>query len=239
MNLFTKIFLIFLPISVIQSQDCKSKLVIETDLVHVNILVNDSLVSESLIYSTELPDGFYKIVVMENVDRYDAKMFTDSIELKNCEEKKLVYKTEEKVYLDSSPQDAYVYSGDSLLGNTPLFIPKSISELRLSKPQYEDKILFKDQFQLNPKINLNFIGNHKEESFFYSTTFQVLAGTALVLGAASAYYKLKADDAFDEYQFTGNKEKLDETDKYDLVSGITFTALQINFGYILYRFLTE
>jgi len=239
MNLYTKIFFILLPISILQSQDCKPKLLIETDLNPVNILVNDSLVSESSFYSAELSDGSYKIVVMENVDRYDAKMFIDSIELRNCEEKKLIFKTEDKVYLDSSPQDAYVFSGDSLLGNTPLFIPKSITELRLTKPKYEDKLLFRDQFLSEPIINLKFIGNHKEESFFYSTTFQILAGTALVFGAATAYYKLKADDAFDEYKFTGDKDKLDETDKYDLVSGITFTALQINFGYILYRFLTE
>lgn len=239
MNLFTKIVLILIQISILQAQDCKSKLVIETDLTSVNILINDSLVSESFVYSTELPDGFYKIVVMENVDRYDAKMFIDTIELKNCEEKKLVYKIQEKVYLDSSPQDAYVFSGDSLLGNTPLFIPKSLSELKLSKPQYEVKTLSRDQFLSVTKVDLKFIGNHKEESFFYSTTFQILAGTALVLGAASAYYKLKADDAFDEYQFRGNKDKLDETNTYDVVSGVTFTALQINFGYILYRFLTE
>jgi hypothetical protein len=239
MNLFTKIFLFLIPISLIQSQDCKSTLIIETDIIPVNILINDSLVSEESIFNAKLADGIYKIIVMENVDRLDAKMFIDSIELKNCEEKKLVYKDQKKVYLDSSPQDAYVFMGDSLLGNTPLFIPKSFNELRLTKPQFEEKVVFNSQIMENSIVNLNFIGNHKEESFFYSTTFKILAGTALVLGAASAYYKLKADDAFDEYQYTGNKDKLDETNKYDVVSGVTFTALQINFGYILYRFLTE
>jgi hypothetical protein len=239
MNLFTKIFLTLLPFSFLHSQDCNSKLFIETDINPVNILINDSLVCEALNYSTELPDGFYKIAVIENVDRYDAKMFIDTVELKNCEEKKLVYSIEDKVYLDSSPQDAYVFSGDTLLGNTPLFVSKSIYELKLSKPQFEDKVLTNKYLLSNITVDLKFIGNHKEESFFYSTTFHVLAGTALVLGAASAYYKLKADNAFDDYQFTGNKEKLDETEKYDIVSGITFTALQINFGYILYRFLTE
>ena len=239
MKLFIKIFMFLIPISLIQSQDCKSKIIVETDIVPVNILINDSLVSEASLFQTELADGIYRIVVMENVDRLDAKMFVDSIELKNCEEKKLIYKNQEKVYLDSSPQDAYVFSGDSLLGNTPLFVPKSLNELKLTKPQFEDKVIFKNQLTDNSVVNLNFIGNHKEESFFYSTTFQILAGTAIALGVASAYYKLKADDAFEEYQFTGNKDKLDETNDYDVVSGVTFSVLQINFGYILYRFLTE
>lgn len=239
MNLFTKIFFVLIPISLIQSQDCKSKLSIESDLIPINIFINDSLVSEEQTYQTELADGFYKIVVMENVDRWDAKTFIDSIDLKNCEVKKLVYKTEKKVYLDSSPQDAYVFEKDSLLGNTPLFIGNYSNELKLTKPGYEDKIINKNQFIENNLVSLKFIGDKKEKSFFYSTEFQILAGSALVLGGLSAYYKLKADDAFDDYQFTGDKAMLDKTNDFDVVSGITFTALQINFGYILYRFLTE
>ncbi|MBK7229406.1 MAG: hypothetical protein IPH97_11215 [Ignavibacteriales bacterium] len=243
MNLYIKILLGFLPFSLIQSQDCKSKLMIESDLIPINIFINDSLVSEEQTYQTELADGFYKIVVMENVDRWDAKTFIDSIDLKNCEVKKLVYKSERKaenkIYLDSSPQDAYVFENDSLLGNTPLFIGNFSNELKLTKPGYEDKIISNNQFIENNLVSLKFIGDKKEESFFYSTEFQILAGSALVLGGLSAYYKLKADDAFDDYQFTGDKAMLDKTNDFDVVSGVTFTALQINFGYILYRFLTE
>ena len=44
---------------------------------------------------------------------------------------------------------------------------------------------------------------------------------------------------FDEYQIVGDPALLDQTDKYDLISGITFTALQINFGLIIYLFLTD
>ena len=42
MNLFIKIFMFLIPISLIQSQDCKSKIIVETDIVPVNILINDS-----------------------------------------------------------------------------------------------------------------------------------------------------------------------------------------------------
>lgn len=120
-----------------------------------------------------------------------------------------------------------------------MFIGNYSNELKLTKPGYEDKIINKNQFIENNLVSLKFIGDKKEKSFFYSTEFQILAGSALVLGGLSAYYKLKADDAFDDYQFTGDKAMLDKTNDFDVVSGITFTALQINFGYILYRFLTE
>jgi len=239
MNLFIKIIFVLTFISFTYSQDCKSKLIIATDLQLVNIFINDSLVSDSSFYETELNNGNYKIIIMENSDRWDARTFVDSITLKNCEAKKLTYFSNRKVYLDSNPQDAYVFDKDSLIGSTPLFIGNLRNELKLTKPGYQEKILLQNSFSENMLVNLEFIGEKKEESFFYSTTFQILAGTAIALGAVTAYYKLKADDKFDEYQSTGNQDLLDETNKYDLVSGITFTALQINFGFILYKFLTE
>jgi hypothetical protein len=239
MNLFIKILLILITIDFAFPQDCKSKLIIETDLQLVNIFINDSLVFDSSYYKTELTDGFYKITVMENSDRWDAKTYIDSIWLKNCEERKLTYYSDRKVFLDSDPQDVYVFGGDSLLGNTPLFIGNFYNELRLTKPGYEEKVITKNQLIENSLVSLKLLETQKEESFFYSTTFQILAGTALALGAFSAYYKLKADDTFDDYQYTGDAALLDKTNRYDLISGIAFTALQINFGYVLYKFLTE
>lgn len=239
MNLFIKIILVLISIELVFAQDCISKLIIETDLQLVNIFINDSLVCDSSYYETELADGSYKILVMENSDRWNAKTYIDSISLKICEERKLTYSSGSKVYLDSNPQDVYVFEGDSLLGNTPMFIGNFYNELKLSKPGYEEKVISKNQLMENSLVSLKFIGTQKEEPFFYSTTFQILACTALALGAFSAYYKLKADDTFDEYQFTGDHALLDKTNRYDLISGITFTALQINFGYVLYKFLTE
>jgi len=69
--------------------------------------------------------------------------------------------------------------------------------------------------------------------------FKVLLGTAIALGATTAYYKLEADKNFDEYQVTGDPAALEQTDKYDLISGITFVAMQIDFGLILYLFLSD
>ena len=240
MNLYIKTFLVFIiSLPFVNGQDCKSKLIIETDLQLVNIFLNDSLVSDSNNYEVELENGTYKIIVMENSDRWNAKTYIDSVKLIDCETRKLIFNSAKKVYLDSDPQDAYVFENDSLIGNTPLFIGNFRNELKLSKPGYEEKIILQNQLSENTLVSLNFIGTKKEESFFYSTTFHVLAGTALALGAVSAYFKLKADNTFDDYQFTGDPALLDKTEQYDLVSGITFTALQVNFGFILYKFITE
>jgi hypothetical protein len=240
MKLFINIlFISFLISTAGFSQDCKSRLVIETDLILVEIFINDSLVATSRYYETELDSGWYKISLIENSDRWNSVSFFDSVFLSNCKTIKLNYKKENKVYLDTSPQDAYVFSGDSLLGNTPIFIEDNLDDVKLIKPGYAEENLKLENIAQQNLITLTSLQLPKEESFFYSSTFHILAATAVALGAFSAYYKLKADDSYDEYQFTGDQKLLDDTNRYDLISGITFTALQINFGFIIYKFLTE
>lgn len=77
------------------------------------------------------------------------------------------------------------------------------------------------------------------ESFFTSTTFKILIGSAAVLGGISAYFKIKADKKYDDYLNTKKQSTLDEVDRLDLISGISFGLLQINFGYLIYKFLMD
>lgn len=84
-----------------------------------------------------------------------------------------------------------------------------------------------------------YINKNKTESFFSSGTFKILIGSAAVLGGVAAYFKIKADRKYDDYLQTKNNSMLDEVDRLDLYSGITFGLLQINFGYLIYKFLTD
>lgn len=240
MNLLIKIFFFSVYFSILLfAQDCKSKLVIEADITPVNIFINNSLVSDSGFYQAELDSGLYKITVIENSDKWNSISYFDSVFITKCTTKKLLYKRDNKIYLDTSPQDAYVFSGDSLLGNTPLFIQDNLNDITLIKPGYAEKKLKLDYIAQNNLVKLTSLNLQNEKSFFYSSAFHILAATAVALGAFSAYYKLKADDSYDEYQISRDPELLDNTNKYDLMSGIAFTALQINFGFIIYKFLTE
>jgi len=146
---------------------------------------------------------------------------------------------EREVLLNSSPQDAYVFYKDSLIGNTPLFVQKSFSKLTLRKSGYDDTTILFDNIIPGKTVPMNFNGQEKEKSFFEKDIFKILTAGIVVLGGTTAYFKLKADNKFEEYEFSGNGELLDDTRKYDLISGITFTALQINFGLLLYYFLIE
>lgn len=141
--------------------------------------------------------------------------------------------------LDTRPQDAYVFYHDSLIGNTPIFINSKFDELLLRKKSFYNLTVSLNEiksgipFQLVPK---NVV---EEESFFEKDLFKFLTAGIVVFGGVTAYFKLKADDKFESYELTGNSKMLDETRKYDLISGISFAVLQINFGLLLYYFLIE
>jgi len=92
---------------------------------------------------------------------------------------------------------------------------------------------------ISPIFNRSFTNRSSNNSFLNSTMFKILIGTAVVIGGTSAYYKHRADENFDQYNLSGDKTYLDKTHKYDLISGIAFGALQINFGILVYYFLTE
>lgn len=98
----------------------------------------------------------------------------------------------------------------------------------------------------NRKIKTNFIissaiikQKKTKLSFIDSDLFLVIAGSAVILGATAAYFKLESDLYYDKYRETNNKSYLNKTNKYDIYSGIAFGTLQINFGYLIYKFLTD
>lgn len=148
------------------------------------------------------------------------------------------FRTDE-VLLNSSPQDVYVFYKDSLIGNTPMFVEGKFERLTLQKSGYDKLNISSSDITPIKTFTLKFNEQIREESFFERDIFKVLTAGIVVFGGATAYFKIKADNKFEEFEFSGNGKLLDETRKYDLISGITFTALQINFGLLLYYFLIE
>jgi hypothetical protein len=210
---FTKSFIFTLVlISKIIAQDCKSELIIKSDFNLVNIFINDSLVSDNGNFVGELPKGTYVIIADEVSDRWNSKTFVDTLLINDCNKKEFLF----------------FFRSDT--GNSEL--DKNNNLYHLQKKYYLSDFAYEE-------LDLNIPNPIKKEKFIDSNLFRILTGTAIILGGVTAYYKIKADKLFDEYLSSRNKEKLDQTKKYDLISGITLTAFQINFGYILLRFLME
>lgn len=244
MSLSDKIKFVFLFVFafniLINAQDsCESMITIECDIPNVILSFDGNEFEQSNQFLFKLKKGIYIITLMENSDRLNAKTIIDTIFVDDCDEKDFKYFFSEEVYLDTKPQDAKIISGDSLLGYTPLFVNKNLPSFLISKDGFEPLSIDSNQLTENNIIDLNFIGSTKKESFFETLQFKIILGAVAVLGGVTAYYKLKADDNFDDYKFTGNQASLDLTKKYDFISGITFGLLQINFGYLLYNIFAE
>jgi PEGA domain len=242
MNLLNKIIIgfVFLVVAVsfAQEEHCKATVTIKSDINNFLVFVNGEVQQNSNNF--ELNPGNYVLKLVENNSNWNSREITDTIVIKDCNTINLNYSfLNHDIYLQSNPQDAHVIVNDSTIGFTPLLLSNGYQNLILSKEGYADKIVTQDELKSSQIINLDFIGTSQSTEFYGSTKFLILAGAAIALGAATAYYKLKADDKFDEYQITGQRNLLDQTNKLDLISGITFTAMQIDFGAIIYFFLTE
>ncbi|MCS7053084.1 MAG: hypothetical protein NZM09_05060 [Ignavibacterium sp.] len=208
-----KYFLLLSFTSIIIAQDCKSELVIKSDFNSVNIFINDSLVSDNGYFVGKIEKGNYKIVADEVSDRWNSITFIDTIIIDDCNlRKELLFLFKE----DSIKTQLNQHDSTDFINKKYYLSEKAYKEIDFSIPN---------------KV--------KKEKFVDSHLFKIFTVTSIVLGGVTAYYKIKADKLFDEYLSSRDKSKLDQTKKYDLISGITLAAFQINFSYILLRFLLE
>jgi hypothetical protein len=240
MNLNKIILLLLLIASALNvyAQECKAGIQIKTDLPSAKIYINTKLAGTGST-ETELEKGFYHIVVMEETDRWNSQSFEDTLEITDCSDTVLNYHFNSKVFLNTDPQDVYVYHDSSLIGHTPLFLSVNSGRILLKKTGFEEKTLNVRDIRNTDKIKLNFIGEKRGENFFEQNIFKILVGGIIAVGGVSAYFKIKADDNFDQYQLNGNQYYLDQTHKYDLISGIAFGAVQVGFGFLIYYFLSD
>lgn len=139
--------------------------------------------------------------------------------------------------LNSSPEDAKVFVGDSLLGHTPLRLAAIPVKLEFRKSGYTTKTT--ELEKISEPVNLDFWGTYKMKKFTESVWFPVLLGTAALLGGISAHFKTTADKKYDKYVNEGGEELLREVNKDDLISGVSLGLLEVNLVYIIYKLLDE
>lgn len=231
--------LVLLITTVTAAQNCRAKVNIKSDDAGSAIYINNVKEGTGSLV-TWLTPGRYELVINKPGKDWGMKSYRDTINIMGCDKEINVnYSFRNYRYIDSEPQDAEVIAGDSTLGYTPLFIPMQFRQLTLKKKNYLTRDVEIDQTKSSNIVKLQFTGKPAEESFYKKPVFKYLLGGIVVLGAATAYLKIKADNSFRDYQRTDDNSYLDDTHKYDLLSGITFGALQINLGFLIYYFLSD
>lgn len=236
-----KLLLLFFTIQLNTSADNSSTNVkIKTNPEGYHIFVSGEYAGKSNL-SMNLEAGKYVIKIADSKFGWNSTEITDTVTIKSGQpELSLEYSLEKNILIRTIPQDTYVYQSDSLIAHTPTSLPKSLGELKLWKPKYEPKFINTGNFTQSPVIELNFLGKQEnEEKFVDSPWFIVVLSSAALFGATAAYFKIQADQKYDDYLISRDADLLDEVDKYDLYSGIAFGILQVNFGILIYNFLFE
>ena len=212
---------------------------IESNKADSKIFIDDDLIGSGNVI-VKLEPGEYEIKVREDKLKWNSKVFIDTIDIdSNSKSLKLNYKFDESIILNTIPDDSKIFAGDSLLGNSPLLLRSQLDNITIKKYNYADKNISLYDNALNKPIKLEFIGEEDNGRFVGSKLFWGLITSAVALGSTAAYFKIKADKNYDKYLDTGNKDFLDKTDRQDLFSGVSFGALQLNLGLLLYLILNE
>jgi len=218
-------------------QDCEVSVSINSGSPTHTVLIDNDFAGKGDVNAI-LNLGTYEVKILENKLGWDTRTIIDTINLPDCDESyEFSYGFEDRVKLSTIPSDTYVFKADTLLGHAPMYLPDNFGELTISKSYYIPRVVESNMINNNQPIELEFVGKDDKEYFADSKWFKILIGSAVVLGASSAYLKIQADQTYEQYLQDKDKELLKKTEKLDQASAVTFGLLQVNFGVLIYNFI--
>ena len=242
MNLLNKVILCLVVILAsisLFAQGNKSNIIIQTNVDFAGLFFDNEFIGTGNNFQVQKENGVYIVTLVENLNDWNAEVIIDTIIVENNQEiiKTIKFKNEEVV--NTNPEDVGVFESDSLVGFTPLLIEAGFKDLKLEKPNYTSEYVTSNQISEGKIPQLDYIGQPPSQQFYGSTLFSILLGTAVALGATTAYLKLEADNTFEEYKITGDENLIEKVNHYDSISAVTFVAMELNVGFLIYFFLSN
>jgi hypothetical protein len=161
--------------------------------------------------------------------------------------------------INSIPQNAAVYFNGSYTGNTPYrFLPQAVDsgiDVTVKMNNFVDYSFHVNKSELPYNKTISLIPKNKNAGLkeklvmenknnFFNTPrkpIPIFISALVSTGGAalSIVYKTLANKRYDEYLFSGDRSKLDQTKKYDLISGVGLAAFQVGFTSLIYFLLIK
>ena len=254
------LFILLSCISPARAQQMYGYLNLISDSQIKRILIDD----QAYVYQGKirLPEGSYRIVV-QNPDpvSYQALDFIATVTIQAGMEEKLIVVFEKLCEINSYPGGAEVSVNAEVLGITPFYLSLTKYKnkiLEFNKPGHKkmmievtDSLLIKDYVFIS--LEPNIINRSNNQNQFVNLEWQergphrykdailITQGLGIAFGAGAAYYKKKADDAFEKAKIDrrlGNVQQRDrhmnKTRKYDRYAAIGFIGMQVNVAAFIY-----
>jgi len=232
-----------------------TSITIHTDIDSARVIIDGTFIGLTPLNLDSLRIGWHRLVLQHyDIESWLTESISDSIEVSAGTARVLRYAFVQRMFLQSNPGGAEVVLGDSIAGLTPSVIrlvPGSeTQQIRLQKAGYEP-------LTINPVSSLRGVvavdlkgvwqSGDGRPSIFQETEMNgsknlrlYIAGTATVLsGVAAAYFKVRADNRYDEYLQSANPALRSETNRLDTASGIALALTQVSLGLFTYFLLSD
>lgn len=226
-----------------------SSITIQTNVEGARVFLDSNSVGVTPLTIPVVALGKHRIkLIQPDVESWLNEPIVDSLLVQSGEPQMFRYSFNRKFLVLSSPTGAEVFSNDSLVGTTPMLIKTELPHPRLKKQGFEEATI--DIANAKRGISSTQLKrvwqSGAEESIFKdsetngsSLRLYITGATTILAGAASAYFKVKADNSYSQYVRTGDPNQLSEVNRLDTAAGIALAATQISLGLFTYFILSE
>ncbi len=184
---------------------------------------------------------------------WEHPALTDTVVVRSGEQIERTAVFPSYIRITSEPYGAAISVNDSMLGTTPyllssssplggmiLFSKEGCEPVRLPISGNEKEI----HAVLKRTKGSDSLGNVKspylaQNQQEVSVPVIVSTGAAILAGASAAYFKVKADNYYQDYQASGDAAALSNVTKFDRFAGISLAVCQINLGFLVYYLLSH
>jgi hypothetical protein len=211
-------------------------------------LDSDSVGTTPLTLSSVAPGKHALKLVPPDVENWLSEPMVDTLDVSGTAPIAARFSFEQKYLVLSTPSQASVFVGDSLMGTTPLVVKTASPSITLRLPGFEEVtlptanakrgILSADLKRIWQTTAEESIFKDSEENGS-SLRLYLTGATTILAGATSAYFKVKADNTYSQYVRTGDPNQLAEVNRLDTAAGIALAVTQISLGIFTYFILSE
>jgi hypothetical protein len=153
-------------------------------------------------------------------------------------------------HITTEPYGATVRRNGIPVGETPVDLQVSPSKdlITVARPGYEEAAVAFTGEERTVHILLRPTGETMadQQSIYLSgertkNSFPILVttGATVLTGAAAAFFKIRADNYYDDYTRTGNQESLSQVHRLDVASGLSLAASELSLLTLAYFLLAR
>lgn len=232
-------------------QTSPARITITSNVHNATVFIDSVEIGTAPVLGYAVTPGDHTVCLVSHDDRsWAVNAWCEQVSIEEGKEYSLRISPLRQMRITSDPFGALVMYKDTVLGETPYIFStrEGSGSLRLSKEGYDEVTLLFDgsttslHGAMNPREHLRtddvwrYLENEESQSI---APVVITASSAVLTGAAAAYWKIHADNLYDDYRLTGDPGRLHQIRKLDVASGIALGVSQISLALLTYFLLSR